>query len=64
LTSTTDSEGTFRDEEEEMSNHTTIGQGYIRSGIIKCEADDYVTTRIDISNLDTLCKLLSDEFIK
>jgi hypothetical protein len=49
-------ESAFSDEEgEDMANQTTISQGYIRSGLIKCGVEDYITTQIAIANLDTLC---------
>lgn len=50
-------ESAFSDEDgEDAANQTTISQGYIRSGIIKCGVEDYITTKIAIANLDTLCR--------
>jgi len=37
-------------------NGTSLGQSYIRSGMIKCGVGDYTTTKLAIANLDTLCK--------
>lgn len=50
------SESIFSDEDgDDAHNTTTISQGYIRSGIIKCGVSDYITTKFAIANLDTLC---------
>jgi len=54
-------ESIFSDEDgEDPHNVTTISQGYIRSGIIKCGVGDYITTKFAIANLDTLCKLICE----
>ncbi|ODM98939.1 Vascular endothelial growth factor receptor kdr-like [Orchesella cincta] len=48
-------ESIFSDEDgEDNHNVTTISQGYIRSGIVKCGVGDYITTKFAIANLDTL----------